>query len=62
MTGPDIAAIVIASMIVPLIGNLFFAFFIDRARRLLTSPRALRRTNLIAGWLLIGVGCVIPLT
>ena len=62
VTGPDIAAIVAASMIVPLIGNLFFAFFIDRARRLLTSPRALRRTNLIAGWLLIGVGCVIPLT
>ena len=62
VTGPDIAAIVIASMIVPLIGNLFFAFFIDRARRLLTSPKVLRRTNTVAGLLLIGVAAVIPLT
>ena len=51
-----------AAMIVPLVGNVFFALFIDRARRLLTSPRALRRTNLVAGSLLIGVGLVIPLT
>ncbi len=62
VTTADIAAIVLASMIVPLVGNVFFALFIDRARRLLTSPRALRRTNLVAGWLLIGVGLVIPLT
>lgn len=59
---PDIGAIVALSMIVPFIGNLFFALFIDRARRLLTSPRALRRTNLTAGALLIGVGLIIPLT
>ncbi|MEM9975543.1 MAG: LysE family translocator [Pseudomonadota bacterium] len=61
VTTADIAAIVLASMIVPLVGNVFFALFIDRTRRLLTSPRALRRTNLVAGWLLIGVGLVIPL-
>jgi len=34
--------------------------FIDRARRLLTSPKALKRTNLTAGFLLICVGFVIP--
>lgn len=61
--GPaDIAAIVAISMVVPLFGNIVFAFFIDRARRLLTSPRALRRTNLTAGTLLILVGLVIPFT
>ncbi len=58
----DIGAIVALSMIVPLIGNLMFSLFIDRARRLLTSPRALRRTNLTAGTLLIVVGLIIPFT
>ena len=54
--------IVAASMVVPLVGNLVMALFIDRARRLLTSDRALRRMNLIAGGLLICVGLIIPLT
>ncbi|MGR3343527.1 MAG: LysE family translocator [Paracoccaceae bacterium] len=58
----DILAIVAVSMIVPLIGNFFFALFVDRARRLLTSPKALRRTNLTAGSMLILVGLVIPFT
>ncbi|MEL6642512.1 MAG: LysE family translocator [Pseudomonadota bacterium] len=62
VTAWDIAAIVAASMIVPLIGNVCFALFIDRARRVLTSPAALRRTNLVAGVLLIAVGAVIALT
>ena len=60
VTGPDIAVIVTASLVVPLIGNVAFAFFIDRARRLLTSQRALRRTNTVAGLLLIAVAAVIP--
>ena len=62
VTGPDIALIVAASIAVPLVGNLFFALFIDRARQLLTSPEALKRTNTVAGLLLIGVGIVIPFT
>ncbi len=62
ITAPDIAAIVALSMIVPLLGNVVFALFIDRMRRLLTSPKALRRTNVTAGLLLIAVGVVIPLT
>jgi len=62
LTWPDISAIVALSMAVPFIGNLLFAVFIDRARRLLTSPRALRRTNLTAGILLVLVGLVIPFT
>lgn len=60
LSWPDIAAIVAISMIVPLFGNVLLALFIDRARRFLTSPQALRRTNLTAGTLLILVGLVIP--
>ena len=62
LTWADIAVICFLSLIVPLLGNLTLALFIGRARALLTSPRALRRTNLTAGWLLILVGCVIPFT
>ncbi|WP_212522963.1 LysE family translocator [Actibacterium sp. MT2.3-13A] len=56
----DIAAIAVLSAVVPLTGNVIMALFIDRARRLLTSPKALRRTNLTAGFLLICVGLIIP--
>jgi threonine/homoserine/homoserine lactone efflux protein len=62
ITGPDIAAIVSLSIAVPLIGNLIFALSIDRMRRVLTSPRALRRLNVTSGALLIVVGCIIPFT
>ena len=60
ITTPDIIAIVILSMVVPLIGNLVLAVFIARARQLLTSPTAFRHTNITAGILLIGVGLAIP--
>lgn len=62
LTWADIAAICTLSFVVPLLGNLTLAVFIGRARALLTSPAALKRTNLIAGCLLIGVGIIIPLT
>ncbi|RZV98767.1 MAG: LysE family translocator [Rhodobacteraceae bacterium] len=62
LTWSDIALICFLSMIVPLIGNLLLSVSIDRARRLLTSPTALRRTNLTAGFLLIAVGLAIPFT
>lgn len=58
----DIAAILAVSMAIPLAGNLAMALFVDRARALMASPAALRRCNLVAGWLLIGVGLVIPFT
>jgi threonine/homoserine/homoserine lactone efflux protein len=58
----DIAVICAVSMTIPLMGNLALAWFIGRARDLLTSPVALRRTNFIAGLLLIGVGLVLPFT
>ncbi len=62
VTRQDIAVIVALSVIVPLVGNLGFAFFIDRVRRYLTSATALRRMNLTAGALLIVVGLILPFT
>lgn len=60
VTAADIAVIVAMSVVIPLAGNLIFALFIDRARRLVASPRALRITNLAAGWAMVLVGLAIP--
>ncbi|MEO0677172.1 MAG: LysE family transporter [Pseudomonadota bacterium] len=60
VTALDIAAIVAASIVVPLLGNLALGAFIDRVRKLLSTPAALRRLNVVSGCLLILVGCVIP--
>ena len=62
VAAPDIAAIIALSVAIPLTGNLLLAASIDRARRLLTSPAALRRMNLTAGGLMIAVGVVIAVT
>lgn len=62
VTATDIAAIVVVSMVVPFAGNMLLGVFIDRARKLLSSPEALRRLNIASGCLLIVVGCVIPFT
>lgn len=62
LTWIDVAVIAGLSALIPLVGNLGMAVFIDRAKRLISSPDALRRTNRIAGALLILVGLVIPLT
>lgn len=62
LTGADIAVICGLSFVVPLVGNLILAGFVDRARRVLTSPRALKRLNVVSGTLLVMVGLVIPFT
>ncbi|MBT8414614.1 MAG: LysE family translocator [Boseongicola sp.] len=62
LTAADIAAICALSFVVPLIGNLVLAGFVDRARLLLTSPAALKRLNIVSGFLLVLVGLVIPFT
>ncbi|QFU07066.1 Leucine efflux protein [Rhodobacteraceae bacterium THAF1] len=56
----DIAAICGLSAAVPLVGNLILAGMVGQVRRLLASPAAVRRTNTIAGILLIAVGLAIP--
>lgn len=58
----DIAVILLISALVPMLGNLGLAYFLDRARAVLQSPKALRRLNVTAGILLVLVGAIIPLT
>ncbi len=60
LTAIDIAAIILVSAVIPMAGNLGLAWFLDRARQLLSSPQAVRRLNLGSGALLILVGLVIP--
>jgi len=62
LTAPDIVAIAVASFMVPLVGNLILASFIDRVRSVLSSDTSLKRMNYAAGVLLILVGLVIPFT
>ncbi|KAF0281588.1 LysE family translocator [Gammaproteobacteria bacterium 2W06] len=61
VTALDISVIVVTSMVIPFLGNMIFAVGIDRLRRLIQSPAALRRVNQVAGLLLIAVGLVIGL-
>jgi len=56
----DIAAILGIATVIPMVGNLCLALFLDRVRGLLHSPLALRRMNAGSGCLLILVGLVIP--
>lgn len=60
LTAPDIAVIIAISALIPALGNLGLALFLDRARQLLASPESVRRLNVTSGILLIGVGLVIP--
>lgn len=62
VTAADIAVILLISALIPMLGNLALAWFLDRARRLLSSPAAMRRLNLASGCLLVAVGLVIPFT
>lgn len=58
----DIAAIVVLSFMVPLVGNLCLAGLVHRVRWHITSPAVLRRINIVSGVLLMVVGVVIPFT
>ncbi len=60
LTTPDVVAIIAVSAAIPMVGNLGLAYFLDRARRLLATPGAVRRLNVGSGVLLIAVGLVIP--
>jgi threonine/homoserine/homoserine lactone efflux protein len=59
LTRFDVIAICLVSFCVPLVGNLTLAVFVDRTRRFLASPNAVRKTNIGAGIALIFVGLVI---
>lgn len=60
LNAADIVAIIAISALIPMIGNLGLALFLDRARQLLSSPESLRKLNITSGVLLFGVGLVIP--
>ncbi len=62
ITTVDIGLICVASMLVPLLGNLCLALMLDRVRLLLRSGTAIRRINIGAGIALICVGFIIALT
>jgi threonine/homoserine/homoserine lactone efflux protein len=55
----DIFFICFLSMLIPLVGNLFLAKFIESLRKTLTSPLSLIRLNRLSGLLLISVGLLI---
>lgn len=59
LTRLDMVAICMVSFCVPLVGNLTLTVFVDRMRRFLASPDAVRKTNIGAGIALIFVGLVI---
>lgn len=58
-TTVDIIVVLIISAIVPFVGNLSLAAFMEGVRTFLQSPTALRRTNIGAGIAMIGVGLFI---
>ncbi len=62
INGWDVLAICATSFVVPLAGNLMLGLFVERIRRFLAAPAAVRRTNIGAGIALIGVGLVIAAT
>ena len=62
VTATDVVVICALSFAVPLIGNLGFAWSVNHIRTLVTSPRAMRRMNQVAGGLLIFVGLIVPFT
>ena len=59
ITAADIAIICAISAVVPFLGNLTLALFVNAMRRFLNSPTAIRRTNISAGVALIAVGIFI---
>jgi threonine/homoserine/homoserine lactone efflux protein len=60
LTTPDIAAICTISAVIPLVGNLILGASVGAVRKIMTSPKALRRMNISAGSLLIFVGLILP--
>ena len=59
VTGLDIAVIIGMSALVPFLGNVVWAAIAHRARRFLTSEKAVRRVNQISGGALTGAGVAI---
>jgi threonine/homoserine/homoserine lactone efflux protein len=59
VTSIDVAIIILASVTIPLTGNLIMAGFVGQMRNLMSSPGVLKKFNIGSGILLIFVGLVI---
>ena len=57
----DVCLISLLSFSIPMIGNIFMILFVAKVRSLLSSPYAVRITNLISGILLVFVGISISI-
>ena len=60
LTVSDIVAICAISAVIPLVGNLILGASVSAVRKIMTSPKALRRMNISAGSLLIFVALILP--
>ena len=58
----DLAIISGISFAVPMLGNLLMILFLAKAKTFLSSPSAVRVTNIVSGILLVVVGIVIGIT
>lgn len=59
LTGIDVVAIVLVSIVIPFVGNVLLSAFVGKVRALLSSPAQLKRLNVGSGVLLICVGIVL---
>ena len=57
----DVCLISLLSFSIPMIGNILMILFVAKVRSLLSSPYAVRMTNLISGILLVFVGISISI-
>ena len=57
----DVCLISLLSFSIPMIGNILMILFVAKVRSLLSSPHAVRMTNLISGILLVFVGISISI-
>ena len=57
----DVCIISLLSFSIPMIGNILMILFVAKVRSLLSSPYAVRMTNLISGILLVFVGISISI-
>ena len=57
----DVCIISLLSFSIPMIGNILMILFVAKVRSLLSSPYAVRMTNLISGVLLVFVGISISI-
>ena len=57
----DVCLISLLSFSIPMIGNILMILFVTKVRSLLSSPYAVRMTNLISGILLVFVGISISI-